>query len=45
MRRDALGGDLFCSLMAAFNFQLPLESLRSVSSGGLLAACRQRRPL
>ncbi|KAL4452572.1 hypothetical protein ABPG75_008234 [Micractinium tetrahymenae] len=33
-RRDALGGDLFCSLMAALNFQLPAESLRSVGIHG-----------
>lgn len=33
-RRDALGGDLFCSLMAAVNFQLPAESLRSAGIHG-----------
>ena len=32
-QRDALGGDLFCSLVAAVNFQLPSESLRAVREG------------
>lgn len=29
-RRDALGGDLMCSLCAALNFQLPFDSTRAV---------------
>ena len=52
--RDALGGDLFCSLMAAINFKLPSESLRAVSgcdkalhklAGGVELAGPARRPL
>ena len=35
-RRDALGGDLFCSLMAALNFQLPHEGLRAAGVHGHL---------
>ncbi|PSC74144.1 sorting and assembly machinery component 50-like protein B-like [Micractinium conductrix] len=33
-QRDALGGDLFCSLVAAVNFQLPSESLRAAGIHG-----------
>ena len=30
-QRDALGGDLFCSIMAALNFQLPHQAMQAVS--------------
>ncbi len=32
LRRDALGGDLMCSLMAALNFPLPSDAMRAVSA-------------
>lgn len=39
-RRDALGGDLFCSLMAALNFQLPFEAMQAVSCWHTIASCK-----
>ena len=34
--RDALGGDVFCSVLAALNFQLPHEGLRATGCHGQL---------
>lgn len=32
--RDALGGDLFCSVLAAFNFPLPFETAKAMGMHG-----------
>ncbi|KAI7844949.1 hypothetical protein COHA_001596 [Chlorella ohadii] len=34
LRRDALGGDLMCSLMAALNFPLPSDAMRAAGIHG-----------